>query len=326
MIKANSYSVARKRDMSARLPPRGSDLPTNIEACLQLLSAIIQKYNDQDEDDEPQENDYLQAMDLLKRINDIKGQPAAVVVPVSQQRVIQTVTQVVIQWRERETGSVPSARLQLASSMKALEMQTEYEECPFCHHLVKDKYAMARHQKRITCKQAAILGSIPAKYHAFIGRQNTRLLQAVPANSCVISEAFLLSLSFMFARAQPIIRRQKPDMSVPQKNGKSFPQRLLPKMLWKSIWDPRGAFHDEAMTCPRDSTRILIYDPSMFVGTVYPKQNMERKSLTAWPFTRLTLVFPIVFTGWQLSLYNDGGPWGQYSQMLSIDVADDEED
>ena len=312
--------------MSARLPPRGSELPNNIEACLQMLSEIIQKYNDQDEEDEPQEVDYLKAMDLLKRINDIKGQPAAAVVPANQQRTIQTVTQVVIQWRERETSALPIQRLQLASAAQVLEKQTQYEECPICHHLVKDVYSLSRHQKRITCRRIRLLKTMSDKFKTFIGRVNTRLLLSLPVDSCVISEAFLLSLSFIHLRAQPIIRRPKPDNSVPLVNGKPFPQRLLPKMLWKSIWDPRGSFHDEAFLFPKDSKRMLVYDPSMFWGRAYPRQHMERKTLTSWPFTRCSPIMPHTLSAYQFQTWRDSGTWNNWSMVMVVDVADDEHD
>ena len=309
-----------------RLAPRGSELPSNIEACLQMLSEIIQKYNDQDEDDEPQEVDYLLAMDLLKRINDIKGLPAAAVVPAGQQRIIQTVTQVVIQWRERETTALPLQRLQLASSAQVLQKQSQYEECSVCHHLVKDAYSLSRHMKRISCKRIGILKSMTDKFKAFIGRLNVKFVTASRDDPCVISEAFLLSLSFLHMRAQPIIRRPKPNHSVPLVNGRPFPQRLLPKMLWKSIWDPRGSFHDEAFLFPKDSKRMLVYDPSMFFGRAYPRENMERKTLTAWPFTRCVAPSVQIWTTYQLQNWKDSGPWGGWSMVMVVDVADDEEE
>lgn len=310
--------------MQARPAPRGSNLPGNIEACLHMLSAIIQKYNDQDEDDAPQENDYLQAMDLLKRINDLKLQPSAAV-SANQQQTIRTVTQVVIQWRSRETGHVPRQRVQTASIVSELEAKSLYLECHICQHLVKDRYALARHQKRLTCRQVAILKSYTPRMRALVERLNVKNLHASPVGSCVISDAFLLSISWLCIRSEPIIRRPKADASVPLYNHKPFPQRLIPKRLWNSIWDPRGYFHDELFMCPKDSKRMLVYDPSMFMGKVYPKPHMPRKSLTTWPFVPLKPVVPQVFTTYQFTSFRDDGPWSYWAMRMSIDVADDEE-
>lgn len=307
----------------ARLAPRGSNLPANIEECLHMLSAIIQKYNDQDEEDAPQENDYLQAMDLLKRINDLKLQPSSAMSS-NQQQIIRTVTQVVIQWRSRETHNVPRIRAQSASIVSELEEKSSYLECCVCQRLVKDRYSLLRHQKRISCKQVGLLKSFSVRVKALVSKLNIQLLDATPSGSCLISDAFLLSLSWLCERAQPVIRRPKPDNSVPLLSNKPFPQRLLPKMLWNSIWDPRCSFHDEALLWPKDSKRMLIYDPSMFFGKVCPRKEMARQSLTAWPFSRLLPPMPIVFNAYNFQRYTGEGCWNTWAMRMSVDVADDE--
>jgi len=325
-IKANLNRLARQSpfmSLSARLALRGSNLPTNIEECLHMLSAIIQKYNDQDEGDMPQEVDYLEAMDLLKRINDLRlngssGRGAAVG-PNAVAR-IQTVTQVVIQWRERQTFRPPLERIQSGSAITALSLQVGFLECPICHHMVKDRYALTRHQKRITCKSVALAQSISPKTMDLIRRLNEKF-KSEHVDAC-IRTPFLLQLSPIFLRAQPIIRRPKSDGSVPLYNKKPFPQRLLPKMLWNSIWDHRCSFHDEACLFPKDGRRMLIYSPDMFAGKVYPRPYMERKSLTQYPFTGLDLPHPRIFTAYALETLAD--LWGPWSLRLCIDVADDE--
>lgn len=305
--------------MPPRLPPRGYDLPTSIEECLHMVGEIIQKYNDAEEGDEPQEGDYLKAMDLLKRINDLRQ-----TVPHAHSQHaphIQTVTQVVIQWRERQTLRSAPSRISI-SAVSELERKADFLICPFCSTMVKDQYAMVRHTKRVSCKTAAFVKAIRPISHSLMERVNFL------NGNTDLRLPFLVTLSFIFLRAQPCIRRPKPDGSVPTWFGKPVPQRLLPKRLWHSIWNPRGYFHDDHMTYPKDPTRMLVYCPSMFFGKVYTKPYMERQSLANSPYTDLKPQTPLVFSSfswetYQRALANPNGrhPW---NYVMSIDMEDEE--
>ena len=306
--------------MQARLLPRGHDLPGNIEECLHILGDIIQKYNDADEENLPQENDYLKAMDLLKRINDLKG-----VRPVAtgwqnqaQNQQIQVLTRVVIQWRERETLALAPSRAGL-SSIRQIENKSNYVTCSICSHLVKDHYSLVRHQKRTSCKTVGVMKKVQ-------DGKCWRLVCLLNANrksfeDIQIRDAFLVALSFLFLRAQPVIRRLKADGSIPSYNKKAFPQRLIPKMLWNSLWDPGSYFFDRECLYPKDKTRMLMYDPSMFTGKVYPRVHMERQSLTQWPYSNISTIRPCIMTTYQLQNYKEGH--GYWTQLMTIDVDDE---
>lgn len=302
-------------------------MPNNIEACLHLLSAIVQKYNDVDPNDMPQEVDYLQAMDLLKRINDIKTTPHGVAVAAQ----VQTITQVVVQWRERQTAQNSFVQVSLHGD---LEMQLSgYTACPICGQLVKDKYALHRHQKRASCMRASVVLGVCSdpKQSAMMKRMNAKLLSDErgvqlplillhPEMADVrISPAFILALTTIFRNAQPVIRRAKDDHSVQLHRGRPFPQRLLPKMLWNSMWHPSAYFHDDAYLCPKDNSRMLMYDPSMFYGKVFPRLSMYRHTLTTFPFTLLRPACPQVFASYMLPWAYES--WSDISQKMCVDVA-----
>jgi hypothetical protein len=314
---------ARAMALQPRPAPRGANLPANIEECLQLLCGIVQKYNDNDPDDAPQENDYLQAMDLLKRINDIKGAGGH---SVAQQAQIRTVTQVVVQWRERETHHVPRAQLQL-SNTGAVAAMKGFITCDVCNHMVKDDYAMARHKKRITCIRAGIVAGFSAKLLRLVHAVNTRVRACTldVALSCCVLQPFLLELSLILKNAQPIIRRPKPNGSVPLYRKRPFPQRLLPKMLWNSLWDPRGYFHDVAMIYPKDPQRVLMYDPSMFCGKIRIPADIYRRTLTHVGSVNLRLPEPRVWTVYGYTNWRDEGLWGDGSLRMCIDVQEDDD-
>ncbi len=309
--------------MPPRLLPRGHDLPTSIEECLHMVSDIIQKYNDAEEGEEPQEGDYLKAMDLLKRINDLR---IGAGVSHNQQNRIQTVTRVVIQWRERDTVHPSPSRVAL-SAVQEMEKKANYLLCPFCSTLVKDSYAMVRHTKRPSCKTAAIIKAIKPVSHLLMERVNLR------NENTDLRLPFLVTLSFIFLRAEPCIRRPKPDGSVPTWYGKPFPQRLLPRRLWNSIWDPRGYFLDNEMKCPRDPTRMLVYTPNMFCGKIYVRPYMERHTLANSPWLDLRFISPFHtpsvlsssfnFETYQRAMANPNGkhPW---NFVMSIDVENEE--
>lgn len=327
IIKAHLTCGCSQRAMAIQMrpAPRGSNLPNNIEACLQMLCGIIQKYEDNDPNDPAQENDYLQAMDLLKRVNDIKSLQGGAAVPVAQAARIQTVTQVVVQWRERETHHVPRPQLQLGN-IGAVSGMRGFITCDICNHMVKDEYALARHKKRITCIRAGIVAGFSAKLLNLVHAVNTRARECnlYTALSCCVGQPFLLELSLILKNAQPIIRRPKPNNSVPLFRKRPFPQRLLPKKLWNSIWDPRGYFHDVAMIYPKDPQRVLLYDPSMFCGKIRITQDMYRHSLCHFGAVMLRLPEPRVWTGYTLANWTEEGPWGDMSLRMCVDVEEED--
>ena len=310
--------------LQLRPAPRGADLPANIEGCLQMLCAIIQKYEDKDPDDPAQENDYLKAMDLLKRVNDIKSASGGAAVPVAQAAQIRTVTQVVVQWRERETHHVPRPQLQL-SNTGAVAAMKGFITCDICNHMVKDEYALSRHKKRITCIRAGIVSGFSVKLMKLVTAINKKVPSSMdPAYTYYIGTPFLLELSLVLKNAQPIIRRPRPDNSVPLYRKRPFPQRLLPKKLWNSLWDPRAYFHDDALVYPKDSQRMLLYDPTMFCGKVRITHDMYRHSLSHSCNIVLRMPEPKVWTAYTLANWKEEGPWGDMSMRMCIDVQDEE--
>lgn len=302
-----------------RPAPRGADLPGNIEGCLQMLCAIIQKYEDKDPEDPAQENDYLKAMDLLKRVNDIKSANGGGM-PVAQAAQIRTVTQVVVQWRERETHHVPRPQLQLSNTGAVASMKG-FITCDVCNHMVKDEYALSRHKKRITCIRAGIVAGFSAKLIRLVTKVNTTRLFC----ECRIEDPFLLELSLILKNAQPIIRRPRPDNSVPLYRKRPFPQRLLPKKLWNSLWDPRAYFHDDALVYPKDPQRMLLYDPTMFCGKIRIHHDMYRHSLSHSSSIVLRMPEPRIWTAYFLANWKEEGPWGDFSMRMCIDVQEEDD-
>ena len=305
--------------MTARLPPRGSSLPSNVQECLHMLSSIIQKYNDQDPEDVPQEVDYLQAMDLLKRINDIGCSTAM------QSTQVRTINTVVVQWRERQTNHRERQTQQLKS-----EQMKQYITCEICGHFVKDGYAYTRHKKRLSCIRVSIIRKMPAKVRNLIHNLNTKMLAKEERDdhylAYFISEAFLVELSLIHLNAQPKIRRpQGPDGRIPLLNKHPFPQRLIPERLWNSLWDPRGYFLDDKMTVPRDPRRMLVYDPSMFFGKIYVKHDMFRRSLVVSP-TTLEAPKPAVWSTLVMQSWIGEGRWAFNALRMSIDVYQESDD
>lgn len=307
---------------SARLPPRGSNLPGNIPDCLHLLTEIVSKYNDADPDDPPQENDYLQAMDLLKRINDIR--PSGFGIPAAgggaAANASPAIPQIVIQWRQRATFHHQQPAIDLADDL-AMSL-AGYVNCPKCGRMLKDRYALQRHQKRAACLRASVLVAANGntQFQRFLARVNLKIMSdergqrqmefsRFPERACVrISIGFVAAMAQIHKEAQMVVRRPKSDYSIPLLHNRPYPMRLLPQMLWDSLWNPSSYFWDAAFVCPKDDRRVLMYHPGMFVGKMKTPPNIFRVSLCQ-AFTNLMLPFVRTFTQGDLIGMRNGNPW-----------------
>lgn len=214
-----------------------SALPSyDITDMLSSLMAVISKYEEKDPENPPNEGDYLLAMNTLKALNDRKERFSSV------QR------QVVVNLRERIRRVPNLLEITTRHANWMLKKLQGYITCEVCGSQVVNEYALTRHKKRAGCR------NMKARVFFFSAKFQARK-EKWDAKGYEIDFPFVAAMFQIHEDTKPqiLVLPECREYVAPQQ---MVPRRLLPSMLWESMWSAT-AQNVNPKFCFR-------YEPNMF--------------------------------------------------------------
>lgn len=193
---------------------------------------VISKYEEKDPANLPNEGDYLLAMNTLKALNDRK------------ERFTSNNHQIVVHMRERIRRLPNLLEITSRHANWMLKKIQGYITCDACGSQIANEYALNRHKKRAGCR------AMKARVFFFSPKFQAKK-EKWDAKGYPIDFPFVAAIFQIHDDSAPkiVVLPNCREYVWPQK---MIPRRLLPGMLWESIWsntaqnvNPKFAFRYE---------------------------------------------------------------------------------